>query len=520
MGYVHSHYLGIRPWTRVECAELVGEAGDAIRAEEPVPDSVSELYESLVREFQGDLADVSEGGPARGAIESVYSSITGIHGAPLTDSDHFGQTIFDNFGRPYQEGVSTYDGFSAYATMGRFAAYFRGEYQAAPSAGAYSLAVRNAIATMDANPVQPAAAIASTSQFRLLDAYFTADYAGWNFSFGKQSLWWGPGREGALILSDNAEPMYMFRMTPEKAFDVPLLSHFLGPFKTYFFFGKLSGNQFPPRPAIHGENISFKPTRNLEIGFTRLVELGGVGRPLTAGAIWNSYVSVKSSVNYRASRNPGKRTSGFDFAYRVPFVHSGLTIYAESLAPDDVTPLAALSRAAWNSGIYIPQFGRIPRLSLRVEGGYTDAVTPRSNGGEYVYWDLYYHDLSTNEKNLIGSWLGREGKGVRATGTYSLSARNNIQFAYRQAKVSKDFVPRGETINDATVAVNWWPSRFVSVRAGVQYEKWTAPLLAPGPQTNWTSSFEIAFWPHEWRADFSHGAESVENLAERILDEK
>lgn len=520
MGYIRADYLGIRPWTRLECAELVGEAGDQIRAQEPVSGAANEIYESLLREFQSDLADAGEGGAARATVESLYSSVTGIHGRPLADSDHFGQTIFDNFGRPYQEGISTYNGFSAYATIGRFAAYVRGEYQAAPSAPAYSLAVRNAIATMDANPMQAATPIASTGQFHLLDAYFTADYAGWDFSFGKQSLWWGPGREDALILSDNAEPMYMFRMTPEKAFEVPLLSRFLGPFKTDFFFGKLSGNEFPARPAIHGENIRFKPTRNLEIGFTRLVQLGGVGRPLTAGAIWNSYVSVKSSVNYRASRNPGKRTSGFDFAYRVPFVHSGLMVYGESLAPDDVTPLAAPPRAAWNSGIYMPRFAGISRLDLRVEGGYTDPVTPRSNDGEYVYWDLFYHDLSTNKKNLIGSWLGREGKGVRAISAYSFSARNNIQFAYRQAKVSKDFVPRGETINDGSLTVNWWPSRFISLHASVQYEKWTAPILAPGPQTNWTSSFEIAFWPREWHADFSHSANAVESVAERIFDGK
>jgi len=32
----------------------------------------------------------------------------------------------------------------------------------------------------------------------------------------------------------------------------------MGPVKLDFFFGKLSGNEFPPRPLIHGEKISFK----------------------------------------------------------------------------------------------------------------------------------------------------------------------------------------------------------------------------------------------------------------------
>ena len=165
---------------------------------------------------------------------------------------------------------------------------------------------------------------------------------------------------------------------------------------------------------IHGEKISFKPTQNLEFGFSRLVEFGGVGRPLTAGAIWNSYASVKSSVNYRSAVSPGKRTSGFDVSYKVPFVRNLISIYADSLGADEVVPLANPPRSAWNTGLYMPRLPGIRRLDLRVEAGYTDATTPRTgNGGEYVYWDLYYHDLSLNKGNLIGSWMGREGKGVR-----------------------------------------------------------------------------------------------------------
>ena len=31
-----------------------------------------------------------------------------------------------------------------------------------------------------------------------------------------------------------------------------------------------------------------------------------------------------------------------------------------------------------------------------------------------------------------------------------------------------------------------------------QYEKWLAPVLATGPQTDWTSSVGIAFYPKSW----------------------
>ena len=498
MGYIHSEYLGMRPWTRIECAHLVEEAGDEIRANDSVPDVASSLYATLEKEFSGDLEASGGGGERSARLESVYAGATGIDGPPLHDSYHFGQTIINNYGRPYEEGFNTYDGFSAYGTEGRFTIYVRGEYQHAPFAPAYTLPVRQAIATMDANPIQPATPFATVDQFRLLDAYVAADVAGWDFSFGKQNLWWGPGEGGALLFSDNAEPIYMFRGSRITPIQAPLLSRLLGPMKVDFFIGKLSGNAFPARPVMHGERISFKPSKNLEFGFSRTVEFGGVGRAMTLGAIWNSYVSVTSSVNYRASANPGKRSSSVYVVYRVPFARNWLTLYADSFAPDDVTPLANPPRAAWSSGLYMPRVPGLPKLNLRVEGGYTDTFAKNNTDGQFFYFDYHYHDLYTNKGNFLGSWMGREGIGVQAWSTYSFSSRSSLQFGYRNAKVDKDFVPGGETVNGGSVKINWWVHNDVSLSGAVQYEKWVAPLLAPGPQTNWTSSVEIEFSPHLW----------------------
>lgn len=499
LGYIHSEYLGMRPWTRIECAQLVEEAGDAIRDDAPVPEEADRLYSALAEEFRGDLDENGGDGERSVHLESVYAGATEINGPPLHDSDHFGQTIINDYGRPYEEGFNNYDGFSGYGTDGRFTLYVRGEFQHAPFAPAYSLAARQAIATADANPLQPATPFAAVNRFTLLDTYVAADVAGWDFSFGKQSLWWGPGEGGALIFSNNAEPIYMFRASRVSPYSVPRVSRLLGPMKVDFFVGKLSGNEFPPRPLMHGEKISFKPTANLEFGFSRTVEFGGVGRPMTPGAIWNSYVSVKSSTNYGASGNPGKRSSGVDFSYKVPFVRNWLAVYADSFAADDVTPLANPPRAAWSSGFYMPRLPGLPKLDLRVEAGYTDATTDKNTLGQFVYFDYFYHDLYTNKGNILGSWIGREGKGVQAWSTYWFSSRNSLQFGYRNAKVDKDFIPGGETVNDGSLKVNWWLRHDVTMSASVQYERWFAPILAPGPQTNWTSSVEVAFWPHSWK---------------------
>jgi membrane-associated phospholipid phosphatase len=507
LGSVDTAFEDTRPWTRLECAALVQDAGEEIAASESASAEAVQLYDALQKEFPNELATLSGDGDERSLrLESAYTDVTAISGQPLNDSDHFGQTIIDNFGRPYEEGFNTYDGFSAYSTEGRFTLYVRGEFQRAPSGPAYPLAAREAIASADENPLQPATPVASANQFRLLDTYVAANWDGWELSAGKQSLWWGQGQGGALLFSDNAEPIYMFRASPIVPLELPWIFCWLGPAKVDFFFGKLSGNQFPPRPLIHGERISFKGTPNLEWGLAFTTEMGGVGRPLTLGAIFNSFFSVASSDTFAANDNPGKRTIGFDFQYRLPHLRNWLTLYANGLVPEDnptlldmsQSPIHTFNRTAWRPGIYLPRLPHLPKTDLRVEAVDTDPPTLRSVDGRYVYWNDFYHDLYVNKNNLIGDWIGREGMGLQSWTTYWFSPRNSVQLGYRHAKVAGDFIPGGETVNDGSVQVNSQLRSDLHVSASVQYEKWAAPILAPGPQTDWTSAVQLQFSLPAW----------------------
>jgi hypothetical protein len=85
----------------------------------------------------------------------------------------------------------------------------------------------------------------------------------------------------------------------------------------------------------------------------------------------------------------------------------------------------------------MPRLPGIPKLELRVEAGYTDTVTSRSEGGKFYYWELfYYHNLYTNKNNIFGSWIVREGVGYQALSTYRFSAAASI--LYRHVKVDGD----------------------------------------------------------------------------------
>lgn len=505
MGYIHSAFGDVRPLTRVEVAQLVEEAGENMGDEALPRLEGAQLYLELQKEFQPEMPILDGDGPQRSVqLESLYTNVTGISGPPLNNSDHFGQTIIDNFGRPYEEGFNTYDGFSGYATTGSYAIYVRGEFQHAPSGPDLPLNARQAIAKADGNPLQLATPVPAADQFRLLDTYISTNVNGWDLSIGKQSLWWGRGVGGALLFSDNAEPIYMFRARPIEPFVLPWVFSWLGPIKTDFFFGRLSGNEFPVRPLIHGIKITVKRTQNLEFSFVATSEFGGVGRPLTPAAIFNSFFSVHSSDGYPANQNPGKRTLGGDLSYSFPRMRNWLSFYANGLLPEDnptnldnsQSPIYIFQRSAIRTGIYMPRLPKLPKVDFRVEAAYTDPPTPRSRFGEYVYWNDFYHNLYTNNGNLIGDWVGRQGMGFQGWTTYWLSPRNSIQFGYRHAKVSGDFIPGGETVNDGSVKVGWQLRPEIAFSASLQYEKWFAPILAATPQTNWTSSVQLEFFPH------------------------
>jgi membrane-associated phospholipid phosphatase len=500
LGYVNTAVVGQRPWTRLECARLLTEAASAF--EGPLQGKLAEspevrgLLSALQQEFSNDVELLADGGWNTGAhIESVYTRFTEIAGKPLTDSEHFGETLTNDFGRPYQEGLNNVTGFSGWATAGRWVAYVRGEYQAAPAGPAYSAPIRNFIAQADNNPVQPATGIPATSQFQLLDAYVGLNFSNWQLTFGQQSLDWGPSRMGSLNFGDNAAPMRMIQLNRTVPLVLPWIFRYLGPMRVDLFFGNMDGHQFPPSPIFHGEKISFMPLPNLEFGFSRTVVMGGLGRPLTSRSVWNSYTSVTTIANENPTNDPGKRTGGFDVSYRIPLPRYPMTFYVDSLADDNTSPLADPRRAGVNTGLYIPKIPVLNKLDLRMEAAYTDVPFPEQ-AGKFIYYDGFYHDLYTNKGQLLGNTVGRDGKVYQAWSRYWIGARTHLELGYRHAQVSAKFVPGGGTINDASVSVDLLLHQVWSLNTSVQYEQWQFPILAHGPQQNVSVSIGMSFLPH------------------------
>ena len=449
LGFLDTAFLGVRPWTRRSIQRMIYDTAQSEGLHDH-PEAF-EILTALQREFGDEDSNVI--GLSYGC-EGLYTRLQVISGLTLRDSFHLGQTLANDYGRPYQPGFNMIIGGGGSAEFGRFSMYARGEYQHSPSAVGYSPSLVSTLSTIDTiplatNPAQatiPAGSIPSTDSFRLLEANLSYRLWDHQISIGKSDHWLAPTMGGAFLYSNNAENMYAFQIDRTEPLYIPLLSRLTGPFRYVFFVGSLKGHSDPNDPWMHTEKINFKPTPNVEFGFSRSTIWGGKGHvPITLHSFLKSFFSFQNvPVPEKNSRDdPGARFGTFDFSWRLPFLTHRVTLYMDSLVHDDVSPTDAPRHAGVRPGIYLSSVPGIRKLDFRFEGVDTDPATSRSNLGQYLYWENVQVQGYTNKGLIMGDAIGRQGKGGQAWLTYHLSPREMIQTSFRHLKVARDFVPWG-----------------------------------------------------------------------------
>ena len=507
LGYLDSAFLSMRPYTRRSALHILQDSEVDIQAD--ANEQAVELLVALKRELVAELSDSP--GLTRGSVSglhSVYTRVTGIGGTPLHDSYHLGQSIINDYGRPYQPGFNNVTGFSTLNEIGRFSLFFRGEYQHAPMGQGYSFAVAQQLSIIDeinpyAVPNRPQSTILEGTQFvqnpfRILEANLSFHALGHEISFGKSDSWLGPGYGSAMAWSNNAENMYAFRINRVEPLNIFLLSKILGPVRYEFFVGSLKGHTFFNDPWAHSSMFSFRPTKNFEFAFQRTVIWGGKGHvPINIHSFLKSFFDISDTTQAEkvGRTDPGARYSDFSASYRLPFVRDFLTFYIDTIAHDDVTPISAPRRAAMRPGIYLSQFPGLHKLDLRVEAVSTDPPVARSNAGSFNYYEIVQRQGYTNKGNIMGDWIGREAKGGQAWLTWHLSGNESIQLEYLNKKTPKDFIPGGTTQNSFTATVVKRIMHDAELKAWVQYESWKAPIYKTGAQSDTTAAFQITFYP-------------------------
>ena len=90
MRYVNTGMMGLKPWTRIDCARLTEEAGEALQQDQVLSEDAARVQSRLAREFAYEINLLGGGRNLTANLESVYARTVSVSGPPLTDGYHFG----------------------------------------------------------------------------------------------------------------------------------------------------------------------------------------------------------------------------------------------------------------------------------------------------------------------------------------------------------------------------------------------------------------------------------------------
>lgn len=182
----------------------------------------------------------------------------------------------------------------------------------------------------------------------------TVRWGNWLISANQHDRWWGPGRDGSLILSTNARPMPALSLDRYRSLpvDLPVL-RWLGPWRFSWFLA-LGENERPDvdRPVFMGMRLSFKPSPIFEFGMSRTAQFCGKGRRCNLETLGRVLIG-RDNVGIRGlddpANEPGNQMAGFDVRIASPFKALPLALHAQEIGEDNSS-----------SGIperYLAQFG-------------------------------------------------------------------------------------------------------------------------------------------------------------------
>ncbi len=229
---------------------------------------------------------------------------------------------------------------------------------------------------------------------------------------GRESLWWGPGRHGALLLSNNAFPFDLVQLGSEKPFHLPGPFSLLGTFEITSFLTELGASRNIPRPRLFGLRIGYHPFSWLSIGLSRITMHSGEGR---AGISLRNFLKIYSNDANKGGQLEVNELAGVDFRIQIPLAggsaENRLEFYGEYGGEDEAG--FRPSKPAILTGLEWTVNGR----SLLIE--YADNNI-KSDGPTWYRHSVYTSGY-TYRREIIGHHMGPDADDFFARLTTPLS---------------------------------------------------------------------------------------------------
>lgn len=119
--------------------------------------------------------------------------------------------------------------------------------------------------------------IGDTFEYDIYKGYLKASYVNLEVEFGRDSLWWGPASQGDLILSNNAPPFDLVKLSTPSPFRLPGAFQALGEWQMAYFVARLEADRHIPHALVSGLRFTLQPAPYLTLGFTNALQAFGKG---------------------------------------------------------------------------------------------------------------------------------------------------------------------------------------------------------------------------------------------------
>ncbi len=271
---------------------------------------------------------------------------------------------------------------------------------------------------------------------------------------GKITTWYGPGRRGALIFTNNAQPYPGVRFHNPVPIAVPGFFSFLGNVQYDLFLARLDAapDRPVPNPLLFGMRVAARPNRYLEIGLSRAAHYGGKGHGNGFSDWWKSFEGTHDNLNAPLDNTGsfvGNQIAGFDVEATLPFKVQPVQLYLEMAGEDEAkilgTPIPGPTKWAYVGGIFLPALLGNSSFDLRLESARNHL---KGDGPAWYYHPLYPHEY---RGRILGHPMGTDASDLFLQGHYfflpstylQLTANRTDRYSLGPARERTDHIAAG-----------------------------------------------------------------------------
>jgi len=426
-GLIDSSMLTVKPISRVEMARHIGQALYGLDRMKDPPEILESILERLKEEFRDELIliDILDGPYSDSSLKPIEDPyVRYLYARDRPDLENRRGDVF-------QQGSNYRAGFASRGRLfDRVAFYLHPEYvDSSQNDGAVDL----------------------------IEGYGKVMVGPFEIEAGKDSLWWGPGRHGSIIMSNNAQPLTMVKLTNPQPLRLPWIFRGLGPFKAQWFLTRLEEDRDVPEAKLSGLRLNIKPLPLFELGVSRVMMFAGEGVPRVSCL---DYAEMMASISAEQAEN--NQLAGLDASFLIPLGDNmplrSVRLYSESTGEDEAS--GAPSKWSHLLGLQLNDILRTGRTDLRLE--YADAHP-------VLYRHYLYTSGYTYEGRVLGHHVGPDARDIFIQLSHYLRADVIVDLSYdRQIHNIPGDAEQMENLLECNLTL--FPSPDWRIKTGYRYE--------------------------------------------------